>query len=298
MLLSPILQHKPLTTSLSFTSCVKSFQVNSVRPDGSSFQKMLELISPMRPEIIIDNEHFSKALTLKFENEQSKQIKKDATSLDDILPKGIMALVNHFRNLRDVSLSFSLISDDLLAAMSDEHVQLETLRIEVHSETKSLPSVSDRAWRYFSRHSPNINLVLQFYFIEENEYKSILKPCVPVTHLFLGESTPSSIVDNVANFCPGLKEIVISQYGPHTIDETLLLIAKKCTRISAVGLGDCEMTCSALLDFITLCCERLKTFYIWETSLQEDSKLDIDTVSAKISILLGRTWHPEFVPFC
>lgn len=50
---------------------------------------MLELISPMRPEIIIDNEHFSKALTLKFENEQSKQIKKDATSLDDILPKGI-----------------------------------------------------------------------------------------------------------------------------------------------------------------------------------------------------------------
>ncbi|XP_051163510.1 F-box/LRR-repeat protein 3-like [Leptopilina boulardi] len=286
---------------------------------------MLELISPMRSEIInIDNEHFNTALTLKLEKDENKQIiiKKDEPAVGEIslttlnsssctvlkllhvddCPKltsqEIMALVNHFKNLRDVSLSFSLISDNLLEAISDEHVQLETLRIEAHSETKSLPFVSDKAWQYFSNHSPNINLVLQSYLTEENDYKLILKPCVPVTHLFLGDSTPSNIIDDVANFCPGLKEIVIAAYGPDTIDTTLLLIAKKCTRISAIGLGDCEITCNALLEFITLCCERLKTFYIWETSIQEDSKMDIETVSAKISLLLGRTWNPESVPFC
>lgn len=79
------------------------------------------------------------------------------------------------------------------------------------------------------------------YLTEEDDHKLILKPCVPVTHLFLGESTPSSIVDNIAYFCPGLKEIVIAAYGPEAIDKSLVLIAKSCTRLAAVGIGDCEI---------------------------------------------------------
>lgn len=71
-----------------------------------------------------------------------------------------MAFVNHCRGLRDVSLPFSMLSEDLLRAITDEHVQLETLRIEAHPETKSLPSVSDESWTIFSNHLPNINLVL------------------------------------------------------------------------------------------------------------------------------------------
>lgn len=46
---------------------------------------MLELISPVRPEIIsIDNEHFSLALTLKCEKNENKQIKKDEPAVGEI----------------------------------------------------------------------------------------------------------------------------------------------------------------------------------------------------------------------
>lgn len=74
---------------------------------------------------------------------------------------GIKALVNYCRYLQELSLSYSLLSDELLLALSSEkQVQLETLRLEVHPETKPLPRVSDKAWFTFSSHLPNINLIL------------------------------------------------------------------------------------------------------------------------------------------
>lgn len=74
---------------------------------------------------------------------------------------GILALAYHCQCLRELSLSYSLLSDELLVALSAEkHVRLETLRVEAYPEGKPLPRVSDGAWLALARHSPNINLVL------------------------------------------------------------------------------------------------------------------------------------------
>ncbi|XP_033223007.1 F-box/LRR-repeat protein 3-like [Belonocnema kinseyi] len=282
---------------------------------------MLAFMSPRRPEIVVvDNDHFNSALTLKCEKTPIKSLKNEEAAAEEVCfttlrphttaalkllhindcpklsPQGITALVNHCRCLRELSLSYSLLSDELLKALRDKNVQLETLRIEAHPESKSLPSVSDEAWSILSNHSPNINLVLLSYMSDEEDCKTILKSCIPVTHLYLGESTPASIVDGIDSCC-GLTELVIAAYGPHTIDEPLIRAAKSCPRLCAVGLGDCEITSSGFLEFVSICCIRLRVLRVWETSILEDSKLDVLTVSAKVSALLGHTWYPESVPF-
>lgn len=70
-------------------------------------------------------------------------------------------MVNHCRCLRELSMSYSLLSDDLLMALcTEEEVNLETLRIEVHSEIRPLPIIDEKVWTTFADRFPNINLVL------------------------------------------------------------------------------------------------------------------------------------------
>lgn len=54
--------------------------------------------------------------------------------------------------------------------------------------------------------------------------------------------------------------------------------------------------CSGLVEFVSICKERLRALYIWETSLVEDAKFDVTQTISKVSSLLGRTWAPEYVP--
>ena len=77
---------------------------------------------------------------------------------------------------------------------------------------------------------------------EEEDCKTIFRNCIPVTHLYLGESTPASIIDRIGDSFRGLTELVIAYYGPDRIDQPLIRAAKSCPRLSAVGLGDCEIT--------------------------------------------------------
>ncbi|CAK9831541.1 F-box/LRR-repeat protein 21 [Anthophora retusa] len=275
---------------------------------------MLALMSTAKPSFLeIDNDKFK--TIMKISNEDTVEQKKDRTGSDDessktlqllrikgfprLLPEGIQALVNYCRYLQELSLSYSLLSDELLLALSSEkQVQLETLRLEVHPETKPLPRVSDKAWFTFSNHLPNINLVLLSYVTNEEDQSPLFAPYVPITHLYFGEAPSEATVLRIGYQCPRLVELVIAAYGPGLLDHALLSIAQGCPRLSAIGLGDCEITCSGLLEFVRLCAKRLRILYVWETSLTEDPDLDVMKVSKNISLLLGRTWVPEYIPLC
>ncbi|XP_076754554.1 F-box/LRR-repeat protein 3 [Xylocopa sonorina] len=275
---------------------------------------MLALMTTAKPTFLeIDNDKFKTIMTIS--NEDSIGQKKDRAGTDEdssktlqllrvkgfprLLPEGIQALVSYCRYLQELSLSYSLLSDELLLALgSEKQVQLETLRLEVHPETKPLPRVSDKAWFTFSSHLPNINLVLLSYMTNEDDQSPLFAPYVPITHLYFGEAPSEAIMLRIAYQCPRLVELVIAAYGPGLIDHTLLSIAQGCPRLSAIGLGDCEITCLGLLEFVTICAKRLRILYIWETSLIEDSELDVTEVSKNISLLLGRTWVPEYIPLC
>ncbi|XP_012144439.1 F-box/LRR-repeat protein 3 [Megachile rotundata] len=273
---------------------------------------MLALMKTAKPTFLeIDNDKFE--TIMKISNKDTIEQKKECSSNDAdpsktlqllrvkgfprLLPEGIQALVSYCRYLQELSLSYSLISDDLLLALSAEkQIQLETLRLEAHPETKPLPRVSDKAWFTFSSSLPNINLVLLSYMTNDDDQTPLIAPCVPITHLYFGEAPSEATVLCIGYQCPRLVELVIAAYGPDLLDHALLSIADGCPRLNAVGLGDCEVTCSGLLEFVTRCAKRLQVLYVWETALVEDSDLDVATVSKNVSLLLGRTWVPEYIP--
>ncbi|XP_043260087.1 F-box/LRR-repeat protein 3-like [Colletes gigas] len=275
---------------------------------------MLALMSTAKSTFLeIDNDKFK--TIMKISNEDSIPQKKDRSGKDEdasktlqllrikgfprLLPEGIQALANYCRYLRELSLSYSFLSDELLLALSSEkEIQLGTLRLEVHPETKPFPRVSDTAWFTFSNHLPNINLVLLSYITNEDDQSPLFAPYVPITHLYFGEAPSEATMLRIGCLCPRLVELVIAAYGPELLDRALLSVAQGCPLLSAVGLGDCEITCSGLLEFVTVCAKHLRILYVWETSLIEDSGLDVTKVSRKISLLLGRTWVPEYIPLC
>lgn len=275
---------------------------------------MLALMNTAKLDFLdIANDKFK--TIMKISNNDSSEQKKNHSGNDEdssktlqllrikgfprLLPEGIEALVNYCCYLQELSLSYSLLSDELLLALSSEkQVQLETLRLEVHPETKPLPRVSDKAWFSFSNHLPNINLVLLSYMTNEDDQSPLFAPYVPITHLYFGETPSETMILHIGYQCPRLVELVIAAYGSGLLDRALLFVAEHCPRLSAVALGDCEITCSGLLEFVTICAKRLQILYIWETSLIEDSKLDITTLSKNVSLLLGRTWVPEYIPLC
>ncbi|XP_012535619.1 F-box/LRR-repeat protein 3 [Monomorium pharaonis] len=259
-----------------------------------------------------DDERFKSALTIsKTRNvERRKKHRCDNDGNDPrtlrlvrvkgfprLLPEGILALADYCRWLRELSLSYALLSDELLLALcSVKQIHLETLRVEAYPEAKPLPRVSDKAWFTFSNRLPNINLALLSYMIDDDDQKLLFASHIPVTHLYLGDVTSDLIMSQISKQCPRLIELIIAAYGAGPIDQFLISMAKDCSRLSAISLGDCEITCSGLAKFVALCAHRLQVLYVSETSLIEDADLDIAKMSTNLSSLLGRTWVPEYVP--
>lgn len=288
----------------------------------NSSLKTLALISAAKPAFLdIDEEKFTSALTVALYHSPLKSLEIDHTPVDDpslatlasstsrtlqllrikscprLSPGGILTLADHCQCLRELSLSYSLLSDELLVALSREkHVRLETLRIEAYPEPKPLPHVSDRAWLALARHSPNINLVLLTYITGEDGFAPLLASYVPVTHLYFGEDAPAAVVARIGKYCPRLVELVVSTHSPGPIDQALISAARGCPQLAAVGLGDCELSCSGFVEFVALCAERLRELYVWEASLMEDSKYDVEGAAGTVSSLLGRSWAPEYIP--
>lgn len=77
---------------------------------------------------------------------------------------------------------------------------------------------------------------------DDDDQKSLFTSHMPVTHLYLGEAISESIMAQISKQCPQLIELVIAAYGSGPIDRFLISVAKGCSQLSAVGLGDCEIT--------------------------------------------------------
>lgn len=76
----------------------------------------------------------------------------------------------------------------------------------------------------------------------EDDQSPLFAPYVPITHLYFGEAPSEATVLRIGYQCPRLIELVIAAYGPGLLDHVLLSVAQRCPRLSAVGLGDCEIT--------------------------------------------------------
>ncbi|XP_015117053.1 F-box/LRR-repeat protein 21 isoform X1 [Diachasma alloeum] len=138
-------------------------------------------------------------------------------------------------SLRELCLSYSQLTEDLLRVIARENVSLQTMRIEAHSDTKPLARISDTAWTALQTHSPNLNLVMTCYLEDDEDYEVVLAP--PITHLYLGGSPSSHVIRRVSENCPRLVELVINSCSSGVIDNELLTTARDCPELSAIGLA-------------------------------------------------------------
>lgn len=286
--------------------------------------KTLSLISSARPVFLdVDPESFISALTVVLDHSQAlSSLTLDYTLIDDpslhalatsnnsrtlqllkmkscpkVSPGGILALADHCRHLRELSLSYTLLSDNLLMALSSEkHTKLEYLRIDVYSEREILQVITPQCWVALAEHSPKMNLVMYFFLTSDESFpEDVFSSFVPVTHLFF-DYTSRRLLHHIGENCPKLKELVFGSYGCSPVDKELCDIARNCINLSSVGLSQCEVTCTAFIEFVGICGRRLKELFVEEECLIEDVRHDIHSTCVKVSEILGREWNPEWTP--
>ncbi|XP_034235158.1 F-box/LRR-repeat protein 3-like [Thrips palmi] len=213
-------------------------------------------------------------------------------------PGGVLALVDHCRCLRELSISYTLLSDDLLNALSSErHVCLEVLRVDVYTDADTaLRPIASSSWRALVAHSPQLNLVMYLFAIQDESFDNLFTSYIPVTHLYFGDYVPTSVLSRVGAFCPRLVELVVGANGNSVIDKQLLDVATNCQQLSSLGLAECQVTCSALVRLAEACGPRLSQLVVMEECLVEDGVHDLASTCASVSRVLGRDWSPEFMP--
>ncbi|XP_066990920.2 F-box/LRR-repeat protein 3 [Anabrus simplex] len=286
--------------------------------------KTLALISSAHPVFLdVDQELFVSALTVVFDHSHAlSSVAIDNTPVDDpclvalassnsrtlqllrmkscprVSPEGMLTLADNCRYLRELSLSYTLLSDDLLLSLSSEkHVRLEYLRIDVYTEKDILlHQISPRCWQALVQHSPAMNLVMYFFVIPDESFDILFTSYVPVTHLYFGDYVPKPVLGRIGLHCPRLKELVVGANGNSFINEELLNIATNCPQLSSVGLGECVVSCSAFVEFAKICGPRLKELYVMEECLVEDVQFDVAKTCKHVSELIQREWTPEFMP--
>ena len=207
-------------------------------------------------------------------------------------------MADQCHGLRELALNYHLLSDELLLALSSEkHVRLEHLRIDVVSDTpgQHFHAIRKSSWDAMVRHSPKFNLVMYFFLYEE-EFGPFFGEETPVTHLYFGRSVSKDVLGRVGLHCPRLVELVVCANGLRPLDEELIRIARHCTQLSALGLGECEVSCSAFVEFVETCGRRLAQLSIMEEVLIPDHKYTLDNVHWEVSKHLGRVWFPDMMP--
>uniref|UniRef100_A0A803VAL1 F-box and leucine rich repeat protein 3 n=2 Tax=Ficedula albicollis TaxID=59894 RepID=A0A803VAL1_FICAL len=268
--------------------------------------------------------HFISALTVVFVNSKSlSSLKIDDTPVDDpslkvlvannsdtlkllkmsscphVSPAGILCVADQCHGLRELALNYHLLSDELLLALSSEkHVRLEHLRIDVVSENPGqtqFHTIQKSSWDAFIKHSPKVNLVMYFFLYEE-EFDPFFRYEIPVTHLYFGRSVSKDVLGRVGLTCPRLVELVVCANGLRPLDEELICIAERCKYLSAVGLGECEVSCSAFVEFVKMCGGRLSQLSIMEEVLIPDQKYSLEQIHWEVSKHLGRVWFPDMMP--
>lgn len=287
--------------------------------------KTLGLISTARPSFMdLPQSHFISALTVVFVNSKSlSSLKIEDTPVDDpslkvlvannsdtlkllkmsscphVSPAGIMYVADQCHGLRELALNYHLLSDELLLVLSSKcHVHLEHLRIDVVSENPGqtqFHSIKRSSWESMVRHSPNFSLVM-YFFLYEDEFGPFFRDEVPVTHLYFGRSVSKEVLGRVGLTCPRLVELVVCANGLRPLDDELICIARHCQQLSAIGLGECEVSCSAFVEFVKMCGHRLSQLSIMEEVLIPDNEYGLDDIHCEVSKHLGRVWFPDMMP--
>ncbi|XP_038651757.1 F-box/LRR-repeat protein 3-like [Scyliorhinus canicula] len=287
--------------------------------------KTLGLISTARPSFMnLSKSRFVSALTVVFVNSKSlSSIKIDDTPVDDpslkvlvannsdtlkllkmsscphVSPAGILCVADQCYGLRELALNYCLLSDELLLALSSEkHVHLEHLRIDVVSENPGqtqFHSIKKSSWDALVRHSPKVSIVMYFFLYEE-EFDPFFRDETPVTHIYFGRAVSKAMLGRIGMNCPRLIELVICANGLQPLDNELICIAEGCKNLTAMGLGECEVSCSAFVKFVKICGRRLTQLSIMEEVLIPDQKYNLEQIYWEVSKHLGRVWFPDMMP--
>ncbi|XP_059846392.1 F-box/LRR-repeat protein 3-like isoform X2 [Hypanus sabinus] len=287
--------------------------------------KTLGLISTARPSFMnLSKSRFVSALTVVFVNSKSlSSIKIDDTPVDDpslkvlvannsdtlkllkmsscphVSPAGILCVADQCYGLRELALNYYLLSDELLLALSSEkHVHLEHLRIDVMSENPGqtqFHTIKKSSWDALVKHSPKVNIVMYFFLYEE-EFDPFFHDETPVTHIYFGRAVSKEMLGRIGMNCPRLVELVVCANGHRPLDDELICIAKRCNNLTAMGLGECEVSCSAFVEFVKLCGGRLTQLSIMEEVLIPDEKYNVEQIHWEVSKYLGRVWFPDMMP--
>ncbi|ELK03068.1 F-box/LRR-repeat protein 21 [Pteropus alecto] len=214
-------------------------------------------------------------------------------------PIGILCVADYCQGLRELALNYYMLSDELLLALSSEtHVNLEHLRIDVVSENPGqieFHSIKKQSWDALTKHSPGVNVVMYFFLYEE-EFETFFKEETPVTHLYFGRSVSKTVLGRIGLNCSRLIELVVCANGLQTLDDELICIAKHCKNLTALGLSECEVSCSAFIEFVRLCGRRLTQLSIMEEVLIPDDNYSLDEIHTEVSKYLGRIWFPDVMP--
>ncbi|XP_024608136.1 F-box/LRR-repeat protein 21 isoform X2 [Neophocaena asiaeorientalis asiaeorientalis] len=221
------------------------------------------------------------------------------SSCPHVSSDGILCVADHCQGLRELALNYYMLSDELLLALSSEtHVNLEHLRIDVVSENPGqikFLSVKKQSWDVLIKHSPGVNVVMYFFLYEE-ELETFFKEETPVTHLYFGRSISKAVLGRIGLNCPRLIELVVCANGLQALDNELICIAEHCKNLTALGLSECEVSCSAFIEFVRLCGRRLTQLSIMEEVLIPDDDYSLDEIHAEVSKYLGRVWFPDVMP--
>ncbi|XP_062982098.1 F-box/LRR-repeat protein 3 isoform X2 [Elgaria multicarinata webbii] len=266
--------------------------------------KTLGLISTARPSFmdlpkIDDTPVDDPSLKVLVANNRDTLKLLKMSSCPHVSPAGILCVADQCHGLRELALNYHLLSDELLLALSSEkHVRLEHLRVDVVSENPGqthFHTIEKSSWDAFIRHSPKVNLVMYFFLYEE-EFDPFFRYETPVTHLYFGRSVSKDVLGRVGMTCPRLVELVVCANGLQPLDEELICIAERCKNLSAIGLGECEVSCSAFVEFVKMCGGRLSQLSIMEEVLIPDQKYSLEQIHWEVSKHLGRVWFPDMMP--
>ncbi|KAG5833105.1 hypothetical protein ANANG_G00272340 [Anguilla anguilla] len=260
--------------------------------------KTLGLISTARPSFMeLPKSHFISALTVVFVNSKSlSSLKIDDTPVDDPSLKVLVA--NNSDTLKLLKMSSCPHVSPAVPRVHLEH--LCTWSIGVVSENPGqthFHAIKKSSWDAMVRHSPKFNLVM-YFFLYEDEFGPFFRYEIPVTHLYFGRSVSKDVLGRVGMTCPRLVELVVCANGLRPLDEELIRIAERCQQLSAIGLGECEVSCSAFVEFVKMCGRRLSQLSIMEEVLIPDHKYSLDEIHWEVSKHLGRVWFPDMMPTC
>ncbi|CAO2596260.1 F-box/LRR-repeat protein 21 [Lemmus lemmus] len=286
----------------------------------------LGLISTAKPSFVnVPKSHFVSALTVVFVNSKSlSSIKIEDTPVDDpslkilvannsdtlrllkmsscphVSSDGILCVADHCQGLRELALNYYSLSDELLLALSSEtRVNLKHLRIDVVSENPGqiqFHSIKKHSWDALMNHSPGVSVVMYFFLYGGEEFETFFQEGTPVTHVYFGRSVSRAILGRIGVHCPRLVELVVCANGLQPLDSELIGIAEHCQNLTALGLSECEVSCSAFVEFVRLCGRRLTQLSVMEEVLVPDDNYTPDEVHAEASKHLGRVWFPDVMP--